>query len=100
MLDKALVQCEVFAPRWVLPFASFIWFCHEENAYMNQAFMGIDDVEMAFRTKSHAGDDVPGRQLDGGQPHDNAAALARWRADQQSLPQRPQVKAAPSPPTC
>ena len=95
MLDKALVQCEVFAPRWVLPFASFIWFCHEENAYMNQAFMGIDEVEMAFRTKSTPVLMYPGDSWTVGTPHDNSAALARWRADQQSLPQRSPVKATP-----
>ena len=94
MLDKALIQCEVFAPRWVLPFASFIWFCHEENAYMNQAFLGIDEVEMAFRTKSTPVMMYPGDSWTVGQPHDNAAALARWRADQQALPQRPRVKSA------
>ena len=94
MLDKALTQCEVFAPRWVLPFASFIWFCHEENAYMNQAFLGIDDVEMAFRTKSMPVMMYPGDSWTVGQPHDNAAALARWRADQQALPQRQRVKSA------
>jgi hypothetical protein len=94
MLDKALTQCEVFAPRWVLPFASFIWFCHEENAYMNQAFMGIDDVELAFRTRAEPVMMYPGDAWTIGDAHDNGPALARYRADQQSLPDRPRMKAA------
>lgn len=98
MLDKALVQCEVLAPRWVLPFASFIWFCHEENAFMNQAFLGIDEVEMALRTRSQPVLMYPGDVWTIGEPHDNAAALDRWRAEQASLPGRAPVKPPTVPP--
>ena len=28
-------QSEVFKPKYIIPFASFVFFCHEENKYMN-----------------------------------------------------------------
>ena len=94
MLDKALVQCEVFKPRHVLPFASFIWFCHQENRYMNQAFLGIDEVEAALRTRSQPVLLYPGDGWTLGESHDPSSALARYRADQQALADRPGVQAA------
>ena len=34
-LDGLKFQCDYFKPRIVIPIASFIWFCHEENFYLN-----------------------------------------------------------------
>lgn len=100
MLEKAVKQCEVFAPRYVLPFASFIWFCHEENAYMNSAFLPIDEVVNTLRARTRATPVplYPGDQWTVGAPFDPEPALARYRADQASLPQRTPVKATPVPP--
>ena len=34
-LDGLKFQAEYFKPRIIIPIASFIWFCHEENFYLN-----------------------------------------------------------------
>jgi UDP-MurNAc hydroxylase len=34
-IDRINNQIEVFHPKYVVPFASFVFFCHEENRYMN-----------------------------------------------------------------
>jgi len=35
MLQRLIYQTEGLKPTWVLPMASFVWFCHRENHYMN-----------------------------------------------------------------
>ena len=37
-------QNSVFKPNFIIPFASYIYFCHSENAYMNEGFFSIDRV--------------------------------------------------------
>jgi UDP-MurNAc hydroxylase len=29
-------QTQIFEPKQIVPFASFVWFCHQENFYMNE----------------------------------------------------------------
>jgi hypothetical protein len=38
-------QATVLAPKYIIPFASFVFFCHEENIYMNN---GQNTVGMAY----------------------------------------------------
>ena len=44
VLSTVLQQVEALKPRWVIPFASFVWFCHEENFFMNEGMNLIGDV--------------------------------------------------------
>ncbi len=37
-------QVSIFHPIYTIPFASFVWFCHEENFYMNDEINKIDFV--------------------------------------------------------
>jgi hypothetical protein len=100
MLERAVMHCEVFAPRFVIPVGSFIWFCHEENAYMNDAFLGLDEVERTLRTRSAAQPIVmyPGDEWRVGTSHDSASAVARYLADQAAIATRPLIRATPVPP--
>ena len=41
-IDQIEYQIEVFKPKYTIPFASFVWFSHEENFYMNQEINRID----------------------------------------------------------
>jgi len=36
-LSSIKLQVEAFSPSYVIPFASFVYFCHPENFYMNDA---------------------------------------------------------------
>ena len=36
-------QIEVLSPNLVVPFASFVWFCHEENSFWNELSIGIKE---------------------------------------------------------
>lgn len=72
-------QVQALSPRWVLPFASFTRFCHQENHFWNAhavrvrattpylASLGTSPVVL-----------FPGEQWRLGTPHDNATSLVRW----------------------
>lgn len=43
-LERIRYQNEFLKPKVIVPFASFIYFCHEENYYMNNGVNRIDKV--------------------------------------------------------
>ncbi len=47
VLDNFLRDIEVISPRYVIPFASFVRFAHQENAHMNSHVNTIEDVAAA-----------------------------------------------------
>ena len=95
MLERTVLQAQVFRPRAVIPFASFVWFCHEENHYMNSASNTVNEVEAALRERADATPVVlyPGDRWQVGHEHRNDEALERYRADYRSLPGRERQKA-------
>ncbi len=90
MLDRTVLQCRILQPKWVVPFASFIWFCHEENKYMNSAFLPIEEVYRQIQAGS-LGDCVllyPGDLWEIPKAHDSSSALQRYSADQAAIAER------------
>lgn len=88
-LDRIRRQIEVLRPHWVIPFASFVWFCHEENAYLNDA---VNSVRRATEAIESTGSVpvvlYPGDRWALGESHDNATSIARYEQDVHELPQR------------
>lgn len=91
MLARAVAQCTTLKPRFVMPLASFVWFCHAENAYMNDGVLPIAEVERELATNTQARPVLlyPGDAWTIGDDHDNTRAVARYAADQASLSTRP-----------
>ena len=44
MLERTVRQTRTLKAKHVIPFASFVWFCHEENFYMNSAMRPVGDA--------------------------------------------------------
>ena len=44
-IEQIKSQVEAFKPQYTIPFASFVWFSHEENFYMNDEINKIDKIE-------------------------------------------------------
>ncbi len=89
MLERTVLQSRVFEPRALVPFASFVWFCHEENDYMNDVSNRVGDVAAAV--EAGGGTPVvlyPGDAWNVEEPWDNAASLAQYQADYDSLAHR------------
>lgn len=43
-LETIKEQIKIFEPEWVVPFASFVWFCAKENFHMNEQANKVDGV--------------------------------------------------------
>ena len=94
MLDKMVRQARGLHAKHVVPFASFVWFCHAENAYMNAALRPVSDAAAMLQTQTDAQPVVlyPGDSWTVGTNIDSSEAIARYAADLASLPSRtPQV---------
>ena len=86
------LQVEVFRPQYVVPFASFIWFNHAENFYMNDEINKVGDVVEHLRAKFTSVTPVvlyPGERWEIGAPHDSAGSVARYRPDYERIRQGP-----------
>ena len=92
-LECFRLHCEWLQPKVAIPFASYVWFCHRENTYMNLEMNGIADVRrfISERTSSRPLVLYPGDLWEVGANHDDAAAVARYEADSAGVPSRPLV---------
>lgn len=80
-LDRISRQVETLAPTHVVPFASFIYFSAEDNAYINDANNRIDAV---YRHIDKLGVRpivlFPSDEWEVGATHDSTSAIDRWMA--------------------
>jgi hypothetical protein len=86
-----------FAARWVVPFASHVWFCHGENSYMN------DEMVLPSRAVTAAAEVgtpvmlYPGDTWSVGKAHDAHEAALRYEADiKERLAGPPLVPSSPT----
>jgi hypothetical protein len=74
-------QLDVIKPTACIPFASFVRFAHEENAYLNDR---RNSVEAAVKVIEQAGAEpvvlFPGDQWNLGTPHDPQPAIRRYES--------------------
>jgi UDP-MurNAc hydroxylase len=78
-LEAIGAQVRTLGARRVVPFASLMWFSHEENAFLNDHVNRPDDAARAI-TAAGAEPVVlfPGETWEVGADHDNGAALAAF----------------------
>lgn len=97
MIKRTVRQASRLHARHVVPFASFIWFCHEENDYMNECLRGPGEVAARIRDETTAQPVVlyPGDIWEVGAPRDSASSIARYASDLASLPSRPRIQSKP-----
>lgn len=50
--DRLSMQFKVFKPKMWIPFASYIYFSHEENFYMNKHVPSLSDIKRFAETKN------------------------------------------------
>lgn len=82
MLEKMVCQVHGLEPRFVIPFASFVRFSHEENQFLNAFHNSVEQAVATLegKTTARAIAMFPGDRWSVGDAHDNASALARWSA--------------------
>lgn len=81
-LSVITMHIDTFKPSMVVPFASFMWFSHEENFFLNH---GMNRVAAAAQTIAKCGRTpvvlYPGDRWEIGAPHVWQAAAARYDRD-------------------
>ena len=87
VLATVQYQIQELQPHWVIPFASFVWFCHEENFFLNDGMNRIRDVAHKIAANTTATPLVmyPGDSWEVGAPFDSAPGIARYEADLRSV---------------
>jgi hypothetical protein len=89
-LDVVRNQIRYLEPDYVIPFASFVRFCHEENAYLNDSVNRIPDFLEVCATLNST--PIVMRPMDTwcvGEPHDNAPAITFWERAYDAIPDAP-----------
>jgi UDP-MurNAc hydroxylase len=51
-LESVVTQISVLRPKFVVPLASFMWFCHEENGYLNDSMSTATDAVRVIRDRT------------------------------------------------
>lgn len=85
-------QAECLGPRYLIPFASFVYFSNEENFYMNDSINTIDTVfEELSDLKAQLITLEPKQRWTVGAAHDNEKPRSFWRerySQVESMPRR------------
>lgn len=82
-LEKIDREILIFKPRQTILSASFVYFCHEENVYMNEHINRVEDAYEYLQGKGNSTILVlyPGDIWKPGRAWDSAGALQRYRSD-------------------
>jgi UDP-MurNAc hydroxylase len=82
-LRQIVRQAQLLKPNWVVPFASFIYFCHAENFSANDGANEIDAIVDAIHQEAEIESVVlyPGDRWIVGSAWNNHTGIARYRED-------------------
>ncbi len=95
-LARIKLQMEAFRPKYVVPFASFVWFSHEENFYLNDTVNRISEV--AEKIRGWGAEPVvmyPGDVWRVGDAPPTEGAVKRYERDFENITQRERFEARP-----
>ncbi|MCG9911659.1 MAG: MBL fold metallo-hydrolase [Flavobacteriales bacterium] len=86
-LQRIRFQDTAIKPKVIVPFASFIYFCHEENAYMNNGVHRIGKIYDFISQELHKPCVVlyPGDEWIVGDKHDSLASIQKYNNDYEAL---------------
>jgi UDP-MurNAc hydroxylase len=84
-LHRIRIQAGVFEPEFIIPFASFMWFCHEENFLLNNEMSGVERAAhfIDYNLQGRPVVLYPGDRWEVGQQHDWRPAARRYQRDWQ-----------------
>ena len=70
-------QIKILKPKFVIPFASFSWFSHEENSFCNQSYITLQEFKQRYKKEN-----VIVLYIDDewkvGSEHDSNSAMTKW----------------------
>ena len=78
-LDMLDLKLRHFKPKFTLPFASYVYFCHVENRYLNSGLIRVHDIIDTIEKYSQPVVLYPQDRWEVGVSHDNSQALERYQ---------------------
>lgn len=93
-LASACSYIKEFNPAFTIPFASFVWFCHEDNFHMNDKASGIRETTGYFQaqTPTHVVVMYPGQQWNvGDKTFNNLTAIEAYEKDTAAIMAAPKL---------
>ncbi len=89
-LERIRIQVDHFDPKSIIPFASFVHFCHVENAYMNTGMNRIDGVHSFIQEQLRRDCVVlyPGDTWSFGEVWDSSGSVLKYLDDVRQIPDR------------
>jgi UDP-MurNAc hydroxylase len=91
-LSQLKMQIELFKPSYLIPFASYVWFSHEENYYMNEGINKIEDVHYFLE---HLGVTsivlYPGDVWETGSLYNSHTAIEKYKPDYDKISHNPEL---------
>jgi UDP-MurNAc hydroxylase len=84
--DQIKIHFDVFKPKYFVPIASYVWFSHEENFYMNDNMNLINDVaEFSLLNKVEPIVLHPSAEYQIGSKHNNVLNVNKYLSDYQCI---------------
>ena len=82
-LERIKIQSEIFTPKFIIPFESFVRFSHKDNFYMNDEMNQIQDVENFILSKTNSIPVIlyPGDEWLGKNKINNSVAIKNYQLD-------------------
>jgi hypothetical protein len=86
-LQSYKIECDVFKPTITIPIASFVWFSHEENYFLNDS---INTVEMLYNfvkqnTEVEPVVLFPTEKYWLGKQHNSLVSLQKWQQEYEKI---------------
>ena len=90
-LDILIHQIKEFKPKATIPIASYVWFCHQDNFYLNDLVNKPDLVEQRMKLETTTIPIVlfPGEEYSLGQDHNNQTSIKQWLDAYHNIAQKP-----------
>jgi UDP-MurNAc hydroxylase len=84
--EEIKLQFEIFNPKYFVPIASFIWYSHEENFYMNDNANKIDQVyNFSLSNKVEPIILYPSNEHVIGEKHNNKNSISKYNSDYKKI---------------
>jgi L-ascorbate metabolism protein UlaG (beta-lactamase superfamily) len=96
-LSRILNQFNFLKPKSIVPFASYVYFCHEENSYMNDGVNDINYVNQFIKEHTTAKSNIlyPGDKWDINEDWNSENSIKLYESDFKKVPDNTYIKTVP-----
>lgn len=92
-LQSYKIECDIFQPTVTIPIASFVWFSHIENYFLNDSINTVEILYNFVKQNTSAEPVVlfPKEKYWLGKQHDSQVSLQKWQQEYVKIAQNPSL---------